>query len=91
MPGLSGLPLLTEVRKSLPTTPIVLISGYSTDKTVTDMLNAGAQELVQKPFAIETLAGAIRRAADVEVRTSDASELQKNWGRSTKSEVDTNP
>ena len=76
MPGLSGLPLLGEVRKRLPHAPIVLISGYSTDKTVTDMLNAGAQELVQKPFAIEALAGAIRRAADgeanVELRISNA-------------------
>ncbi len=66
MPGLAGLPLLDELRKRLPAVPIVLVSGYSADKTVTDMLNAGAQELIQKPFAIEALAGAIRRAADGE-------------------------
>ena len=66
MPGLAGPALLTELRKRLPQVPIVLVSGYSADKTVTDMLNAGAQELIQKPFAIEALAGAIRRAADNE-------------------------
>jgi PAS domain S-box-containing protein len=66
MPGLSGPALLAELRKRMPQVPIVLVSGYSADKTVTDMLNAGAQELIQKPFAIEALAGAIRRAADNE-------------------------
>jgi PAS domain S-box-containing protein len=66
MPGLSGLPLFHELRKRLPSTPVILMSGYSADQTVTEMLNAGAQELVQKPFPIESLAGAIRRAADGE-------------------------
>ena len=64
MPGLAGPPLLAELRKRLPAVPIVLMSGYSTDQTVTAMLEAGARELVQKPFVMETLAGAIRRAVE---------------------------
>jgi CheY-like chemotaxis protein len=66
MPGLSGVPLFQEIRKRLPSTPIILMSGYSADQMVTDLLAAGAQELIQKPFPIEALAGAIRRAADGE-------------------------
>jgi PAS domain S-box-containing protein len=62
MPGLSGLPLFREFRKRHPGVPVILISGYSADQTVRDLLDAGALELVQKPFTLECLAGAMRRA-----------------------------
>jgi len=64
MPGLAGPALFAELRKRLPKVPIVLMSGYSTDQTVTALLEAGARALVQKPFVMETLAGAIRRAVN---------------------------
>ena len=62
MPGLAGVRLLEEIRKRLPTTPVLLISGYSRDLEVRRMLQTGALELIQKPFRIDELAGAIRRA-----------------------------
>jgi len=61
MPGLSGLALYKELAKRLPNVPVVLISGYSQDQTVQDLLAAGARELVQKPFTLETIAAALRR------------------------------
>ena len=73
MPGLSGLPLYKEIRKHLPSVPVILMSGYSTDDTVTELLQAGARELIQKPFALEVLAGAVRRAIDANSpKTQDA-------------------
>lgn len=62
MPGLAGLALFAEFRGRLPRVPVILMSGYSTDQTVIGMLEAGARELIQKPFTIETIAGAIRRS-----------------------------
>jgi DNA-binding NarL/FixJ family response regulator len=44
--------------------PVILISAFYNDAGVRDMLNAGARELVAKPFRIEDLAGAVRRAVD---------------------------
>ena len=64
MPGLSGVPLLRELQERMPQVPVVLISGYFRDAGVRDMLDAGACELVPKPFKIEDLGGAIRRALD---------------------------
>jgi PAS domain S-box-containing protein len=61
MPGLSGQPLFRELNKRLPNTPVILISGYSLDQTVQDLLAAGARELVQKPFSLETIASTLRR------------------------------
>lgn len=62
MPGLAGFSLFSEIRTRQPHVPIILISGYSADQTVHSLLNAGARELIQKPFTLEKLAGAIRRA-----------------------------
>jgi CheY-like chemotaxis protein len=69
MPGFAGLPLLKEMKKRLPSVPVLLVSGYSTDKTVQDMLDFGAVELVQKPFSMEALAGAVRRALELPARS----------------------
>ena len=62
MPGLAGLQLFKEVRKRVPAAPVVVMSGYSADQAVISLLEAGARELIQKPFTLETLASAIRRA-----------------------------
>ncbi|MCY3023866.1 MAG: GAF domain-containing protein, partial [Planctomycetota bacterium] len=62
MPGLAGTPLYTELGRRAPATPVILMSGYSADQTVADLLNAGARELVQKPFTVDVLASAIRLA-----------------------------
>jgi len=64
MPGLAGVPLMKELRQRVPLAPVVLVSGYSTDQMVQAMLDSGALELVQKPFTLEALATAIRRALD---------------------------
>ena len=72
MPGLAGPALLKELRKRLHSTPVVLMSGYSADQTVKDLLNSGARELVQKPFTLDTLAGAIRRAVEQSIDTPQA-------------------
>ncbi|MCW8129076.1 MAG: GAF domain-containing protein [Planctomycetota bacterium] len=68
MPGLAGVPLFHELRKRLPRVPVILISGFSREREVQNMLQAGAQELIQKPFRLEELATAIRRALQVAVR-----------------------
>ncbi|MBE7466514.1 MAG: GAF domain-containing protein [Planctomycetes bacterium] len=62
MPGLAGVPLLRELRSRLPNVKVILISGYSRDQTVRDLLREGALELLPKPFHMEDLGRVIRRA-----------------------------
>jgi CheY-like chemotaxis protein len=61
MPGLAGPALYKELHARLPGVPIVLISGYSQDQTIQEMLSLGARELVQKPFTLENIAVVLRR------------------------------
>ena len=64
---LAGVALFHELHKRLPKTPVILISGFSREREVQFMLEAGAQELIQKPFRLEELATAIRKALQVPV------------------------
>jgi hypothetical protein len=60
MPGLSGLPLLHELRRRRPKASLILVTAYAQEGLTQQMLRAGAQALVRKPFLIRELAAVIR-------------------------------
>ena len=60
MPGMTGVELARELRRLRPDLPVVLTSGYT---SVPALEGAGLEvdELLAKPFAIETLAQVLAR------------------------------
>jgi PAS domain S-box-containing protein len=59
MPGMNGVELAATVRERFPGLPVVLTSGYS------DVLAQNADrgfDLIQKPYSVETLSRALRKA-----------------------------
>jgi PAS domain S-box-containing protein len=66
MPGMNGVDLAATIRDRYPGLPVVLTSGYS------DVLAQNADrgfDLIQKPYSVETVSRALRRAI-LEVRRS---------------------
>jgi PAS domain S-box-containing protein len=59
MPGMDGVALGKEIRRRLPSVPIVLNSGYS--HVLADGDNHGF-DLVHKPYSVEELSRVLRRA-----------------------------
>jgi two-component system, NtrC family, sensor kinase len=59
MPGMSGLELAQEIRRSYPDLPVVLTSGYS---HVLSEHGAYGFELLQKPYSIEQLSRVLHHA-----------------------------
>ncbi len=59
MPGMDGVTLGNEIRRRLPTIPVVLNSGYS---HVLAQNNEHGFELIQKPYSIDDLSRALRHA-----------------------------
>ncbi len=59
MPGMSGLDLAQEIRRLNPAMPIVLTSGYS---HVLAEQGTHGFELLHKPYSVESLSQALRRA-----------------------------
>ena len=62
MPGLSGLDLLEYVRNTQMKTPVVLISGLSTQERAKQLIDMGAFDYVTKPFTLVEIEQSVNRA-----------------------------
>jgi two-component system response regulator FixJ len=50
MPGMDGLELLKEIRRSAPWLPVLIISGYADMPMVVKAVKAGAEDFIEKPL-----------------------------------------
>jgi two-component system, LuxR family, response regulator FixJ len=64
MPGISGLDLQKELRRRGNATPLILITGHGEVSMAVGALKAGASDFLEKPFEVDVLVDAIRRAAE---------------------------
>ena len=53
MPGLSGLEVLTELRRQSARLPVLMLTAKSQPRDRVDGLNAGADDYLAKPFVLE--------------------------------------
>jgi len=67
LPGMDGVSLTKNIRKEHIKTPIIILTGKSETATKVELLNAGADDYVVKPFSHEEL---IARIASVARRPS---------------------
>ncbi len=64
LPGRDGLALLAEVRGLDPELAVIIITGYATADSAIVALRRGADDYLQKPFELESLAAALERALE---------------------------
>ncbi|MEJ5358718.1 MAG: response regulator [Desulfobacterales bacterium] len=64
MPGMDGLTVLKEIRKSRPLLPVILLSGHLDVESCRLACDEGAEEVLMKPCPIDTLATAIENASE---------------------------
>jgi DNA-binding NtrC family response regulator len=50
MPKHDGIFLMREIKKNWPDIPIIVMSGYPTPETISDVLKLGAIQFIPKPF-----------------------------------------
>lgn len=55
MPGMSGIELLTEVRRRDSEIPVIIITAYSTVDNAVEALRLGATDFIKKPFDMDEL------------------------------------
>jgi len=65
MPVMGGSEVAPLLKELYPDLKIVICSGYELDAAAQDLLDRGADSFVQKPFRLEVLAHAVRKALDV--------------------------
>jgi response regulator RpfG family c-di-GMP phosphodiesterase len=55
MPKMGGMDLLRETRKTNPSVPVVVITGFSTMDNAVSAMREGAKDFVTKPFKIDVV------------------------------------
>ncbi len=60
MPEMNGLELLVEVKEKNPTMPVVLVTGHGSEYSKDDILAAGADGFISKPFKNAEIISRIR-------------------------------
>ncbi len=65
MPGLTGLELVRELRRSCPRVPILMMTGHGTTETAIEAIQAGAYDYLVKPFEIPELLKLVAQAVGV--------------------------
>ena len=72
LPGTPGLTILKEVRRILPTQPVIILTAKGDERDRVDGLKAGADDYVVKPFSVLELLARVEAV------------LRRSPGRSTK-------
>ena len=70
MPGMSGIEVLTEVRKQHPKTSRIIISGSSDQAAAADSLNC-THLFIPKPFEVATLRATLARICSLDAYLKD--------------------
>jgi two-component system phosphate regulon response regulator PhoB len=66
LPGMSGLDLIKEIRKSKAwkDVPVIFLSGRASGADVEDAMKAGATDYVTKPFGIHDLTDRVNKLVE---------------------------
>ena len=66
MPGMNGIELVRELKRSGTACPVILITGHGDVALAVEAMKAGAVDFIEKPFDDAILIGAIRAALDAQ-------------------------
>ena len=61
MPENDGMWLIREVKRLNIEIPVIVMSGYSTNETIDDVINLGAVTFVPKPFTPDELLKSVQK------------------------------
>lgn len=64
MPHLTGLELLTTVKRQTPESEVILVTGYADCEVELQAWAAGAAGFLEKPVSADRLVGAVQRALE---------------------------
>ena len=65
MPGMSGLELLGEIRQRRWHLPVIVMTGHADIPLAVRVMNAGAVDFLEKPFASTRLTESVQRALEL--------------------------
>lgn len=79
MPSMDGLTLIRNLKLHKSDTDLIVITGYGSIENAVDCMKAGAQDYLIKPFTIEQIQMAVRRAVEHRELRLRARERDMYW------------
>ncbi len=64
LPGMDGLSLIKRLKASSSTTDVIVITGYGTIENAVECMKAGALEYLIKPFTVDQIQVAVKKAIE---------------------------
>lgn len=64
LPDMDGATLYPMIKKVRPNLKVIVCTGYSLNGPARDILNAGAQGFIQKPFSLNTLTSKVKEVLE---------------------------
>jgi len=61
LPDMSGNDIYPLIMEARPDLKVIVFSGYSIDGPAREILNAGAEDFIQKPLAVKTLSEKLKK------------------------------
>lgn len=81
MPGMSGLDLLAEVRRTWPELDVIIITGFASIDTAISAMKLGAFDYLTKPFNLDVVRQAVRRALEKRRLVAENLDLKRELSR----------
>ena len=78
MPGLNGLELLSRVKSLDPDANFIVMTAYASVDTAIEALKKGAYDYLTKPFKVDEIRIAIKKALEQKRIKRENTELQSN-------------
>jgi excisionase family DNA binding protein len=72
MPGMDGLSVIRQARRTAPDLPVIIITGYSTEAAAIEAINLGVSGYITKPFRLPRILAATARALGEPVPAAEA-------------------
>jgi DNA-binding NtrC family response regulator len=69
MHDISGMEVLSKMKESGISTPVIVTSAYFSEKIMSEVINEGAFRCINKPFQMEDVLGAIKEAEELDMQT----------------------
>ena len=73
MPEMNGKDTYDELKKINPKVRVLLVSGYSLNKQIEELMDSGCKGYIQKPFDIVQLSQKIREVLDTPKKMNEVS------------------
>ena len=64
LPGIDGLETLRRIKQRMPEVPVIMLSGHGQARTIVEAMRLGASDFLRKPFEVEELELAFKKALE---------------------------